>query len=221
MKCFWTKAHPFQRTLEQGPAFEKVLGTRHTHLKAMGRGPTPFYRILEQGPPFSKSSWSKPHPFERILLFWNAFGPRPTPFKGPFQCVTLGIVSKGKKPSCLWMLPFGPWVLPFGPRGFPIDVLHLPFAPCILTCGPWMKQHHNFVTLPRANGTGLRKAVPRRRGPCRTTILCSAQRTGALHIHAQACVLTLGHCIRWRVVRREAVRQQIMPNSHSVEVAWP
>ena len=50
--------------------------------------------------------------------------------------MTLGIVSKGKKPSCLWMLPFGPWVLPFGPRGFPIDVLHLPFAPCILTCGP-------------------------------------------------------------------------------------
>ena len=83
------------------------------------------------------------------------------------------------------------------------------------------KQHHNFVTLPRANETGLQKAVPRRRGPCRTTILCSAQRTGALHIHAQACVLTLGHCIRWRVVRREAVRQQIMPNSHSVEVAWP
>ena len=168
-----------------------------------------------------KSSWSKPHPFERISLFWNAFGPRPTPFKGPFQCVTLGIVSKGKKALCLWMLPFGPWVLPFGPRGFPIDVLHLPFAPCILTCGPWMKQHHNFVTLPRANETGLRKAIPRRRGPCRTTILCSAQRTGALHIHAQACVLTLGHCIRWRVVRREAVRHQIMPNSHSVEVAWP
>ena len=83
------------------------------------------------------------------------------------------------------------------------------------------KQHHNFVTLPRTNETGLRKAVPRRRGPCRTTILCSAQRTGALHIHAQACVLTLGRCIRWRVVRREAVRQQIMPNSHSVEVAWP
>ena len=58
------------------------------------------------------------------------------------------------------------------------------------------KQHHNFVTLPSANETGLPKAVPRRRGPCRTTILCWAQRTGALRIHAQACVLTLGHCIR-------------------------
>ena len=35
-------------------AFEKVLGTRHTHLKAMGQGPTLFYRILEQGPRFSR-----------------------------------------------------------------------------------------------------------------------------------------------------------------------
>ena len=98
----------------------------------------PFLPNFGARPTLFKSSWSKRHPFERILLFWNAFGPRPTPFRGPFHCVTLGIVSKGKNPSCLWMLPFGPWVLPFGPRVFPIDVLHLPLGPCSLTCGRWI-----------------------------------------------------------------------------------
>ena len=83
------------------------------------------------------------------------------------------------------------------------------------------KQHHNFVTLPRANETGLRKAVPRRRGSCRTTILCSAQRTGALHIHAQACVLTLGHCIRWRVVMRRSIRRRRCHRTRSPQQCKP
>ena len=113
----------------------KIIGDP---FEGYGARTNPFLPNFGARPTLFKSSWSKPHPFERISLFWNAFGPRPTPFKGPFQCVTLGIVSKGTKPSCLWMLPFGPWVLPFGPRGFPMDVLHLPFAACILTCGPWI-----------------------------------------------------------------------------------
>ena len=98
----------------------------------------PFYRILEQGQPFSRVVGANRTRLKGFCPFGMLLDQGRTPFKGPFQCVTLGIVSKGKKPSCLWMLPFGPWVLPFGPRVFPIDVLHLPLAPCNLSCGPWI-----------------------------------------------------------------------------------